>query len=157
MGILAPGYAHLIPSARPPLTLAEIFRHTCLQSYLQTSPTISSSCRLSPEFAYASLRDELPLIFILHPIMLTPKKIWRPPPGPLGGVFMFFRVFFWKFQKLSQGSKTSDMTSEGLGEMFEGDSADTWLVRAKCKHIPDELWRWQANIVTTIFVDGRQK
>ena len=29
------------------------------------------------------------------------------------------------------------------------------MVRAKCKHIPDELWRWQANIVTTIFVDGR--
>ena len=26
-----------------------------------------------------------------------------------------------------------------------------------CKHIPDELWRWQANIVTTIFIDGRQK
>jgi hypothetical protein len=26
---------------------------------------------------------------------------------------------------LSYGSKTSDMTSEGLGEMFEGDSADT--------------------------------
>jgi hypothetical protein len=25
-----------------------------------------------------------------------------------------------------------------------------------CKHIPDELWRWQANIVTTIFVDDRQ-
>ena len=29
------------------------------------------------------------------------------------------------FQKLSEDSKTSDMTSEGLGEMFEGDSADT--------------------------------
>ena len=28
------------------------------------------------------------------------------------------------FQKLSLGSETSDMTSEGLGEMFEGDSAD---------------------------------
>ena len=28
------------------------------------------------------------------------------------------------FQKLSQGSETSDMTSERLGEMFEGDSAD---------------------------------
>ena len=27
--------------------------------------------------------------------------------------------------KLSYGSETSDMTSEGLGEMFEGDSADT--------------------------------
>jgi hypothetical protein len=28
------------------------------------------------------------------------------------------------FEKLSKGSKTSDMTSEGLGEVFEGDSAD---------------------------------
>ena len=27
------------------------------------------------------------------------------------------------FQKLSE---TSDMASEGLGEMFEGDSADMW-------------------------------
>ena len=29
------------------------------------------------------------------------------------------------FQKLSEGSETSDMTSEGLGEMFELDSADS--------------------------------
>ena len=29
------------------------------------------------------------------------------------------------FQKSSKDSKTSDMTSEGSGEMFEGDSADT--------------------------------
>ena len=28
------------------------------------------------------------------------------------------------FQKLLKGSETSDMTSEGLGEMFEGDSED---------------------------------
>ena len=28
------------------------------------------------------------------------------------------------FEKLSKGSKTSDMTWEGLGEVFEGDSAD---------------------------------
>ena len=28
------------------------------------------------------------------------------------------------FQKLSSGSETLDMTSGGLGEMFEGDSAD---------------------------------
>ena len=28
------------------------------------------------------------------------------------------------FQKLSKGSETSDMTSKGLGEMFEGDCAD---------------------------------
>jgi hypothetical protein len=30
------------------------------------------------------------------------------------------------FEKLSKGSKTSDMTSERLGEVFEGDSADTF-------------------------------
>jgi hypothetical protein len=29
------------------------------------------------------------------------------------------------FKKLSLGSETSDMTSEGLGEMFESDSTDT--------------------------------
>ena len=34
---------------------------------------------------------------------------------------------FWSLysEKLSQGSETSDMTSEGLGEIFEGDLADT--------------------------------
>ena len=30
-----------------------------------------------------------------------------------------------KVEKLSQGSKTLDMTSKGLGEMFKGDFADT--------------------------------
>ena len=30
------------------------------------------------------------------------------------------------FQKSSRDSETSDTTSEGLGETFEGDSADTW-------------------------------
>ena len=30
------------------------------------------------------------------------------------------------FQKLPYGSKILDITSEGLGEMFEVDSADTW-------------------------------
>ena len=38
-------------------------------------------------------------------------------------------IYIWAdkggyFQKLSQVSETSDMTSEGSGEMFEGDSAD---------------------------------
>jgi hypothetical protein len=39
-----------------------------------------------------------------------------------------YDIFGWTegyFQKLSYGSETSDMTSEGMGEMFEGDSADT--------------------------------
>ena len=44
-----------------PSTLVEIFRHTCLQSHLQTFPPTSSCCRLSSEFAYGSLRDELSL------------------------------------------------------------------------------------------------
>jgi hypothetical protein len=35
MGVLALGSAHARPSALPPSTLAEIFRHTCLQSHLQ--------------------------------------------------------------------------------------------------------------------------
>jgi hypothetical protein len=34
-------------------------------------------------------------------------------------------IKFGKFQKLSYCSKSLDMTFEGLGEMFEGDSADT--------------------------------
>ena len=42
----------------------------------------------------------------------------------MGGGLGAFLVF-GKFQKLSKGSETLDMTSEGLGEMFEGDSADT--------------------------------
>ena len=35
MGVLAPGSAHADPPLGPPSTLAEIFRHTCLQSKLQ--------------------------------------------------------------------------------------------------------------------------
>jgi hypothetical protein len=44
MGVLAPGSAHARPSDQPPSTLVEIFRHTCLQSHLQTShPTPQKS------------------------------------------------------------------------------------------------------------------
>jgi hypothetical protein len=38
MGVLTPGSAHARPSFRPPITLVNIFWHTCLQSHLQTSP-----------------------------------------------------------------------------------------------------------------------
>ncbi len=37
-GVLAPVSVHAGPSAQPPSALAEFFRHTCLQSCLQTSP-----------------------------------------------------------------------------------------------------------------------
>ena len=56
-----PGLCMRDPPLSPPSTLAEIFLHTCLQTHLQTSPPTSSSCRLSSEFAYGSLRDELSL------------------------------------------------------------------------------------------------
>ena len=54
------------------------------------------------------------------------------------------------------------MTFEGLGEMFEGDSADTWLVQAMemaGKHSDHYFRRWQAKIVTTIifFVEKNGK
>ena len=35
------------------------------------------------------------------------------------------KCLFRFFQKLSKGSKTLDIISEGLGEMIEGDFADT--------------------------------
>ena len=37
MGVLAPGSSHARPSARPPSTLAEIFRRTCLGGKLSDS------------------------------------------------------------------------------------------------------------------------
>jgi hypothetical protein len=47
-----------------------------------------------------------------------------------------------------------------LADDFKCKTLAAWskfiLVRAKCKHIPDVLWRWQAKIVTTTSVDARQ-
>ena len=53
-------------------------------------------------------------------IPTPPKKMLGPPPFPLH--------YDWKkgvFSKVVLGFQTSDNTSEGLGEIFEGDSADT--------------------------------
>ena len=46
----------------------------------------------------------------------------RPPLPPEMGHVRADRGGY--FQKLSQGSETSDITSEGLWEILEGDSAD---------------------------------
>ena len=51
-----------------------------------------------------------------------PKNNWGRPLSPA-------LCYNWAdkggyFQNLSYGSETSDMTSEGFGEMLEGDSAD---------------------------------
>jgi hypothetical protein len=40
------------------------------------------------------------------------------------GAFLGFLKVFLQFQKLSYASETSDMISEGLGDMFGGDSAE---------------------------------
>ena len=49
----------------------------------------------------------------------NPKKIGDPPH------YVIFGQTGGYFKKLSWGSETFYMTSEGLGEMFEADSADT--------------------------------
>ena len=43
------------------------------------------------------------------------------------------------FQKLSKGSENSDMTSKGLGEMFEGDSADMYAGNFRSRRWGAEL------------------
>ena len=50
------------------------------------------------------------------------KKI-RGPPYPRTMTYLGGQGGY--FEKLFEGSETSDMTSEGLGEILEGDSADT--------------------------------
>ena len=55
---------------------------------------------------------------------INPQKMLTHP-GPRGAFLRFFQVCFGKFQKLYQGSDTLDISSYWLGEMFEGDSADT--------------------------------
>ena len=58
------------------------------------------------------------------------NNLETPWPGPLGGCFRFFRFFVVENFKSSYGSETLDMTSEGLGEMFDCDSAD--MCGGKC-------------------------
>jgi hypothetical protein len=67
----------------------------------------------------------------------------------MGGRYEFFKYFLFKISKVVLiGFQISDMTSEGLGEMFEGDSADMCggkfpLVlmggQAECLAIPSQL------------------
>jgi hypothetical protein len=51
----------------------------------------------------------------------TPKKLGTPPTPR---TIRFFGGKGGYFEKLSKGFETSDMTLEGLGEVFKGDSAD---------------------------------
>ena len=62
-----------------------------------------------------------------------PTKNWGPPLPPAlcynwadKGFYLNDSVdHFGNLKSCPKGSKASDMTSEGLGELFEGDSADT--------------------------------
>jgi hypothetical protein len=48
-----------------------------------------------------------------------------PPPASCGSVFIFLKFLLLKISKLVLGLQNLDMTSEVLGEMFGGDTADT--------------------------------
>ena len=72
MGVLAPGSAHARPSDGPPSTLAEIFRHTCLQSHLQTSPP-------TPQKSYLKFRNPRTTFEIFKKNHLQKPK--NSPPG----------------------------------------------------------------------------
>ena len=52
----------------------------------------------------------------------TNNKNFGDPPNPRTMQFLGGKGEY--FENLSKGSKTYDMTSEGLGEVFKGDSAD---------------------------------
>ena len=50
-----------------------------------------------------------------------PKNVWVPPVPPT----LHLVGQWWDFQKMSQSLETLCMTSEGLGEMFKANIADT--------------------------------
>ena len=53
------------------------------------------------------------------------QKHWGPPLASEGGVFSFF----FRFLNFFTFSQTLDISSKQLGEMFEGNSADTCDVK----------------------------
>ena len=114
--------------------------------------------------------------------ILTPQQIWRPPLAPWGSVFSFFlkileggQLEFWNFTGGLFSQKKEILTRLGgrfyvfwkfFIENFKScprvPKLRIWLLRGwgRCLKVTlqtRELCRWQANIVTTIFVDGRQK
>ena len=74
-GVLAPVSAHAAgPSAQPPSALAEFFRHTCLQSCLQTSPP-------TPQKSYLKFQNSTTSLSWIYLILANfPVKI-----GLIGG------------------------------------------------------------------------
>jgi hypothetical protein len=51
----------------------------------------------------------------------NPKKNWG---SPYPRTIQYLGGEMWVFSKVVQGTETRDMISKGLGELFEGDSAD---------------------------------
>ena len=66
--------------------------------------------------------------FLAHMSAESPSNI-SPNPSEVISKGQLLKITPLTPQKLSWGSETSDMTSEGLGEMFEGDSADMCAVK----------------------------
>ena len=87
---------------------------------------------------YVNTLGKFPLapMGVLAPGSAHSRPSARPPIDTSGNFSA--HIFFGGWVKLAESF--SDQLSHQIRE----------LVRAKCKHIPDELWRWQAKIVTTI-------
>jgi hypothetical protein len=81
---------------------------------------------LSPLFrlGYFSPRGVIVASETLHAFQSNKNilKYWGDTPYPLTMQILVRKGGY--FQKLSWGSKTSDMYSEGMGQMFGGDFAD---------------------------------
>ena len=106
LGVLAPGSVHARPSARPPINTIGNFSGTHV-------------CRVTFKHLPQPLRSHIRSFG-------TIGQLLKIPPFPPKNIIVWGEGGVGKFQKLSYGSETSDMTSEGLGEMFEGDSADMY-------------------------------
>jgi hypothetical protein len=63
------------------------------------------------------------LLRLIANIRIPTKKKFGDPPTPCTMQFLGKKGGY--FEKLTKGSKTYDITSEGLGEVFKGESADT--------------------------------
>jgi hypothetical protein len=96
MAVLAFGSAHDRPSAQPPLTLAEIFRHTYLQSHLQTSPP-------TPRSHIRSFGTEQQLLKIPpFSLRIYDSAVGRGGPRIFLLVWILLFLFVWSPWKISE-------------------------------------------------------
>ena len=106
MGVLAHRLRTLDRSLVPPSTQAEIFRHTCLQSHLQTSPP-------TPRKTYLKFRNPRTTFEIL--------KILKTAQRGQGGVSKFVGACVCRvtFKHLLQPLRSHTRSFGTLGQLLE--------------------------------------